>query len=446
MEAAGDFMKRQALLVIGFTTLVLAFQNCNKGGFELASVSGGAGGAGASASTHSETEESPGNDVLFKLEPALAIRGMGCIQCHAKIESNIVTDFGFKGDGKGKDYFFSQAPEAKWWNSGGIYGDHGNNFNTMDFPTAQSAIVPKAPLPAALATSTGTASLGAYIRSQFAKAASAGTKATQVYEKTSVYIGAPAASDLAAAFSLGANERMKYVKNLPDSVELSGLQDHGTFFQNSSVLSCDGDVVIRGPLLLQNVQVSTKNGCRLYVIGSVFSYGTITYTNSEVNRNLQITSTKSINLGLGAVKIGASYCESNSNYALYPNDASYVAGSSLITRFRDMWTVPSYFIRQSSDPKAFGSSVVAEFQAVEAGVGTLYDASCRGEGRTIGFERIVLNAPVINSRYQGDVSGTIIAEHAVMSLGNFKFKFDPVFIRVPLFPKISKKLYLDVVD
>jgi len=440
-------MNRQALLVIGFATLVLCFQNCNKGGFELLSSSGSdPGAAGASAAPRSETEESPGNDVLLKLEPALAIRGMGCIQCHAKIESNIVTDFGFKGDGKGKDYFFGQAPEAKWWNSGGIYGDHGNNFYTMDFPTAQSAFVPKAALPATLATSAGASTLGAYIRNQFAKAASAGTKATQVYEKTSVYIGAPVESDLTAAFGLDMNERIKYSKNLPDSVELAGLQDRGTFFQNSSVLSCDGDVVLRGPVLFQNLQVNTKNGCRLYVIGSVFTYGTITYTNSELNRNLQITSTKSINLGLGAVKIGSSYCESNSNYALYPNDPSFSAGSSLVTRLRDMWTVPGYFLRQNTDPKAFGSSVITEFQAIEAGVGTLYDASCRGEGRTIGFERIVLNAPVINSRYQGDISGTIIAEHAVMSLGTFKFKFDPVFIRVPLFPKISKKLYLDVVD
>ena len=126
-------MKQRGLLFVGIAVLALCFQNCQRGGFET----GSSEGESASAASHLDT---PGNDVLFRLEPALAIRGMGCIQCHAKVESNILTDFGFNGDGKGHDYFFSQAPVLKWWNSGGIYGDHANNFNTMNFPTAQSAV------------------------------------------------------------------------------------------------------------------------------------------------------------------------------------------------------------------------------------------------------------------------------------------------------------------
>jgi hypothetical protein len=182
------------------------------------------------------------------------------------------------------------------------------------------------------------------------------------------------------------------------------------------------------------------------VIGSVFIYGPITFTNANINRNIQITSTKAIAMGLGSVKPGATYCEPNSNYAVYPNDPSYAKGSSLQTRFVDMWTNPSYFLRQNGDSKAFGNSVMAEAALIEAAVGPLYDAACRGEGRSVGYERIVLNAPVIHSRYQGNVSGTIIAEYAVMSLGEFKFKFDPVFLHEPLFPRLSKKIYLDVVD
>ncbi|WP_413290851.1 hypothetical protein [Bdellovibrio sp. HCB337] len=435
---------KKLMVGFGIAILVVSFQNCQRSGFNVtdASSNNGSGNASADASG----VETPGNDVLFKLEPALAIRGMGCIQCHAKVESNILTDFGYQGNGAGKDYFFSQAPEQKWWNSGGIYGDHGNNFNTMEFPNPQSAIVPKAALPSNLVSATGQATLGNYIRSQFAKSTFAGTKATQVYEKSRVYIGAPTEGDLIAAFALAPNERMKYIKDKPDSVEIAGLQDRGTFFQNSSVLNCDGDVVIRGPLLLQNLQVNTRNGCRLHVIGSVFTYGTITYTSSDDNRNLQITSTKSIAMGLGATNVGVTSCDPTSQYTTEVNSPSFAAGSSLLTRYRDMWTVPSFYVRQSTDPLAFGKSVVAEAQLIEAATGTLYDASCRGEGRSISFERLVLNAPIVHSRYQGNVSGTIIAEFALMSLGVFKFKFDPVFIRVQLFPRLSKKIYLDVVD
>jgi hypothetical protein len=40
---------------------------------------------------------------IQSLKPALAIRGMGCIQCHAKVDSNIITDFGY-----GSAYYFNK--------------------------------------------------------------------------------------------------------------------------------------------------------------------------------------------------------------------------------------------------------------------------------------------------------------------------------------------------
>lgn len=427
--------------------LVLLFQNCSKTGFSIDDVTG-AGGMSASAAS---TDNALGNDVVLRLEPALAIRGMGCVQCHANVDSSIVTDFGYKGDGKGRDYFFSLPTQTvgantTTWNSGGIYGDHGNNFNTMTIPADKSVFVPKAVAPAAVTTATAAKTLAEYIRGQFAKSTDAGTKAANVYEKSSIYIGAPTEADLANAFGgFAANERQKYFRD-PVGSPLAGLQDRGNFFQNNSVVTCDGDLLLRGPLLLQNLQLNTSTGCRIHVIGSVFIYGPISFTNANANRNIQITSTKAIAMGLGNVKPGATFCEPNSNWAVYPTDPSWAKASSMISRFTDIWTDPSFMLRQSGDPKAFGNSVLAEAAIIEAAVGTLYDAACRGEGRNVSFERIVLNAPVVHSRYQGNVSGTIIAEFAVMALGDFKFKFDPVFLHEPLFPRLSKKIYLDVVD
>jgi len=75
---------------------------------------------------------------------------------------------------------------------------------------------------------------------------------------------------------------------------------------------------------------------------------------------------------------------------------------------------------------------------------TFQDASCRLEGRNIGFDRLLLNAPQVQSRYRGNFSGVIIAEFAMMSLGQFVYAFDDVFSQVPILPKLKASDYLDV--
>ncbi|WP_413577561.1 hypothetical protein ACLVWU_04135 [Bdellovibrio sp. HCB290] len=374
-----------------------------------------------------------------QFKPALAIRGMGCIQCHAQVASNIVTDFGFSSS-----YFMAQgSPSNITWTSGSVYGDHGNNFYTVAIPADKSIIVPQAPLPTAIATQSGTSTLAAYLKSQLAKSIYATSKGAQVQEKKSVYIGAPTDANISTAFQLTSTERMKYFKDSDAAVALSGLKDEGTFFQNSGTLNCEGDLAVRGPLLLENLTINSKTGCRLYVMGSVFIYGAITYSNNDTTRNLQITSSKSISLGLGTVKKNGNYCNTTDNYALNPTG---YGTSSLVNRYSSFWTVPGNFIRASSNPKAFGDTILAEAALIEAKKGVLYDAGCRTEGRSVSFERILLNAPLIHSRYEGNVSGTVIAEVSIMSLNKFKFTYDEVFNTVPVFPFLDRSVYLDIVE
>lgn len=375
-------------------------------------------------------------NALHALEPALAVRGMGCIQCHAQVASNIITDFGYKDA-----YYFGQTPDSSWWKSGGIYGDHGNNFKTMALPADKSVVVPKAELPPIVAAAQGLSTLGDYLRSQLSQSETASTRGAKVLEKSSVFIGAPREADITAAFKLADGERAKYFKNSDHSTDLSGLLDQGRFFQNKGVLNCEGDLAIRGPLLLDNLELNSKTGCRLYVIGSVFMYGPITYVNNDADSNLQITSTRSISMGLGsAVKDGV-LCEPTGHYK---SATSGYGLNSLTNRHATFWTVPGNHVRQNGDPKAFGASVVAEADVIAAKAGPLYDASCRNEGRNVSFEKILLNAPVVHSRYEGNISGTIIAEFSLMSLGKFKFSFDQVFTKVPVLPFIDQGLYLEV--
>ncbi len=377
-------------------------------------------------------------NAIRSLEPALAVRGMGCIQCHAQVASNIVTDFGYKNS-----YYFGQAPSPSWWNMGSVYGDHANNFNTINIPSDKAVIVPKANLPANIASALKLSTLADYVKSQFSQSSMPTTRAAKVIEKKSIYIGAPADADIISAFKLVPSDRYKYFKNSDGAVELSGLKDQTNFFQNDGVLSCEGDLAIQGPLLLDNLQLNSKTGCRLYVIGSVFIFGNITYTGNDDTRNLEITSTKSISMGLGSALKNGAFCEPTGRYA---TETSKYGTSSLANRYSTFWSTSGNYVRQSADPVAFGKSILAEAALIEAKVGTLYDASCRVEGRNVSFERILLNAPIVQSRYEGNISGTIIAEFSIMSLGMFKFSFDPVLSKVPIFPFLDPKLYLDVQD
>jgi hypothetical protein len=367
-------------------------------------------------------------------EPALAIRGMGCIQCHANIKSNIITDFGF-----GNDYYFGS--KGLNWQSGAVYGDHAQNFGSMTIPADKTVVVPKAALPAQVATATGQATIAKYVENLFSKSTIASTRSVAVSEKNTVYIGAPTDSDIETATRLTPAQRSKYYKNSFNSVELSGLIDQGTFFEASGRLNCDGDLVVRGPLYLENLEISTNTGCRLYVIGSVFIYGPIEYL-SDNNNNLQITSSKSISMGLGTViNAAGENCDPSGRYA---TDTAHNGTSSLVNRYSTFWTVPGNYVRQSASPKAYGDSIIAEAKLIEAKKGPLYDATCRSEGRMVSYEHLLLNAPIVHSRYEGDFKGTVIAEFSIMSLGMFKFEFDPVFKTVPVWPFLDSSLYLHV--
>ncbi|MBK7960183.1 MAG: hypothetical protein IPK04_02535 [Bdellovibrionales bacterium] len=375
---------------------------------------------------------------LQLIKPALAIRGMGCIQCHARVKSNIITDFGY-----GSPFYFNENMGGSWWKSGGLYGDHANAFSTMKLSPTVNVIVPSAPLPSRIAGLTGTSILARYIQSRFAVADDPDTKNVLVKEKSKVYIGAPSDSDVVRDFSLSSGTRLAYFKNSETALPLSGLSDKNTYFKNEGVLNCEGDVALRGPAYFVNLQVNSATGCRIYVIGSVFIFGQISQTNASETRNLQITSTRSINMGLGAMKKNNAFCDPNSSYA---TDTANFGTSSLTNRYYSFWTVPSQVVRGELNPSAFGASVLAEATAIESKEGVLLDASCRPEGRNVSFDRILLNAPSVQSRYEGDIIGTIIAEYSIMSLGKFKFQYDEVFDKVPILPFFDNKIYLDIED
>jgi hypothetical protein len=394
---------------------------------------------------------------LHDLEPALAVRGVTCISCHAKVSSNIITDFGY-----GDSYYFGITQSSPTWPSYSPYGGTDQlELRTMEMTKPNlSIIVPKAPLHSQVsAQRPQRASLADYVKQELLLAKPSvydnffdpqnqkflHTRNTSVLAKSFVYIGAPTEEDIQKKFQLTSRERFKYFpENLSFSASLTNFVDKGSYFTIKDSFSCNGDLAIRGPLLIENLSLNTLEGCRLYVIGSVFIFGPIQYLGSSTKRNLQISSSRSINLGLGKINSSNEHCSSDYNQ----NHLELLNYSSLKTRYTVTGrTLDHNYLRQSLSPLEFGTRVESEARTIESGEKiTFMDAACRPERRAVSFERLLLNAPAVHSRYQGSYSGSIIAEIAVGSLEKFVFSFDPVFSSVPILPFLDSKTYLEIRD
>ena len=400
---------------------------------------------------------------LHQFAPALAVRGTGCVTCHANVQSNFVTDFGYRGNGQGRDYYFgNSSPTGLSWNSGNIYGDHGSgsknadgtmapsSWQTMAMASTQKVFVQRALVPSGPATMWGISTLAQYVQAMLSSSPNISSRSVTVEERE-IFIGAPTQGRLREAFkSSDLSPHLQFYKEASDSANLSGLSLRaGTnYFQNNGDMVCEGDLFIEGSLRLQNLNLRSRTGCRLYVTGSVLVSGPIAYLSTESDlRNLQITSSKAILMGLGSLIGSNGLCETTAGQWYFdrwadPNisaaDKQTKFSSTLLLRMRYVWTTPSYETRSPLSVTDTHESVIADINQMSAVV----DASCESTGRKVTFERILLNAPIIQSRYNGDVLGTVIAEYAVMSLGAFKFKYDPVFSKVPVLPFLQQKDYL----
>ncbi len=410
---------------------------------------------------------------VASMRPALAMRGMGCITCHANIHSNVITDFGYGGDGNGTNYFFgvdsagnppTGIPGAL---NGSIYGDHGGtSFGSATILNSSSSNVPGAvyvPRTSAIPVSQIPQTLAGYLTAAFNGYAIKPT----IIEQSSVYIGAPSVQTLqnAAIQKTGsqvATGAWKYIKHSASSPELSGLVygDYNGYVRNAanSELVCEGDLIVNAPLFLDKLSIrTTDSGCRIYATRSVFIQGTINYLGSSPNRNLQISSSRAIMLGLGKVPQPIYMYHKTASFAgeIEPND-------TLAFRVLTFWTRNGYFTREPGSISQKLAAIHEDSATINLPGATpkMWDAAApngvlasdnnqinypiENQNRNVSFERLLLNAPHIESRYTGNVKGVVISEIGLFALGEFKFEFDPVFSVTPILPLLQEKDYLQV--
>jgi len=381
------------------------------------------------------------NATITEYEPAVALRASGCLTCHAKIASNYITDFGY-----GSSYFFAH-PASKndvGLFNGHIYGDFVADPGKTSWLTAEfekEIIVPDASVDFDLAKAAGNTltnqssyqealkagSLAEYLRALESKK----DKPAPVIEKKKIFIGAPDTATLEARFNIPFDDDVdfKYMKNEPTSPEVKGidLSENGKYYTNAEEIICDGDLFVRGILFLNRAIITTHAGCRIYTTGPVFLQKEITFENShnpDDKSNLQLVSSEAIFLGVGREK----------------RDTTPKTDPMALR-----------LLRTPARPSIFTRATYGRHMAPQEFTQALYDKSAlvpledsSYHDDMIGFSRLLLNAPVINSRYKGKFKGLVIAEYALFWPGQTHIEFDPVFKEVPILPVLKDTDYLRI--
>lgn len=392
----------------------------------------------------------------LNFQPALAVRGASCLLCHANIQGDLVSDFGYKtATDTGPDLFASTTIADPTQPNSGLTAFGPDYFGTN--PALSSAIlngkliVPKTDLTKLdstvkrywwpnnpLTQTPAITTLAGWLKST---SLPTNTGFLGLSETSSVLIGSPAAPDIISAGALTTQSPQNFFPNTVSDPAISGLThvQTGTFnyYTNSTTapLLCEGDLFIDGVVWLNNLNLQTTYGCRIYATHSVFINGPITYQKVQALSNLQITSASGVFMGFGYCVDCDSYAGNNSLNGRWGS----ITGLGAVPAFRNSSTsalMTSTLADYALITKSPTTTPVAPYLTNLAAQNvTMYDASnsfINQAGTT--YSRLLLNAPIVMSRYTGDFQGLVIAEFAMWRLGNFTFTFDPVFTGVALLP------------
>jgi hypothetical protein len=272
-----------------------------------------------------------------------------------------------------------------------------------------------------------------------------------VGELSSVYIGAPTPERIAAlraeakiVAATNTRPEFVYVKESKTSPDLAKIDIVGDTAYARDGFVCDGDLFVDRKLVLEDMTLITNQGCRIYSPEPVFIQGRVQYESNKPYANLQISSARAIMIGIGKDTCGTT-------------DAEKFDQNSLRRRTREWWT-PSMFTRGDlpADGAKSGPEVTEEKLYSDSQALALKDARCiekemRAAGKLgataeIDFERVLWNAPKVETRFKGNISGVIIAEIALLAISNVKYNFNDVFTYVPVLPMLSPSDYLMVID
>ena len=409
-------IKNASKLILVMTTLGLIMVSCSNSDFagstqnvadrdckknpKLCDKSGG----GGSTSVDGDTSQ---RDVQ-KNEAVLAVRDLSCAFCHAQISSNVISDFAITTEEASAEQTFRKIMYQV-------------NHEPKGHPTiVGDFIVPRGDISMLERTSDCVFSSEASAQANIKQKRSLidylvkcvqpsfvwGSSSQKFITKDNVTIN-PVSSAQDIIGIVGASKLSGSGMALVGNSNLLGISGSKTSgFTAASSVTCEGAVVLDGPVVLKDTTINTERGCRIYSTASIFVFGNTRVTTTSDPANLQLMSPLFVGFDISSGNIeGRLKHENNAKLKLSRGSTADVA-----------------------------SLIVAD--ATKLGI-TGY-----GGNSNISYARVAAAAPVVYSRHNGSFSGAIIAEHFIGKIGALSFTFDPIFKAgtTSVFPEIKRAL------
>ena len=182
--------------------------------------------------------------------------------------------------------------------------------------------------------------------------------------------------------------------------------------------TCEGALLIDAPVYFDNVNLRTAKGCRIYATASIFIKGKLEVVNTGSSESSKDVAALML---MSPTFIGF-----------------HISVSDIDGRLKHGFNLKKTF--RAGTPATIAGKISAD--AAKAGFPEFTDVEKVGTAAAIDYRRIVATAPVVYSRTKGQFSGAIVAEHFMGKVGSLSFMFDPVLERAPFYPE----LILDVRD
>jgi hypothetical protein len=397
----------------------------------------------------------------------LAVRGGSCLMCHAVVHGDLITDFGF-----GQSYFMTRRKYSMNgdWNNGSITG----NVIVPKILVTRDGLGRPVPTPQ---------SIKDFLAQVIPLTASADLNIPgirgSIVERSEIFIGAPN-EDVIMNLTRRSDAKLVFedwdvsIFKVGDLAQISGLvskqsQTGADYFTNGpDGIKCTGDIIILGPVLLNEANISTDStdGCRLYVQKSVFVKGAITYNGSTGETpNLQISSARTIMMGIKGAKTrledsadgfagirqaSSVDAEKTFNQKIYDDRDTMIEGLEEAGPWRACMSPGSSRYIGSFDT----GTPTEHWEYLDNKNHEVATYDCSGDDwtlrvsaalkssttRTVNYTGLYLNAPKVHSRYLGVFKGVVVAEDAIFALQEFEFQNDTTFNHVPVLPLLQGRV------
>ncbi|MFP5519171.1 MAG: hypothetical protein ACLGGX_04665 [Bdellovibrionia bacterium] len=451
-------LARAIVSLLAASMLVVTFQNCAGGGFDTYNaINGKVDGASSGDPNNPDSGKDPDDAIpidasvysaISAFKPALAIRGVSCIFCHAEVNSNIISDFGYSSTPAHNFFMNGNDPRSTNHYGDRKHGGEASSLQTLKTTGKETFTVPRAQFNGSQASQLGNNLLHEYVNRMLASSTYPSSRTTKVEARDVVNISSISETRMRQAFGADETTPLKFHPSKDGHQFAEGLDydfNNRFFSVSNKILVCNGDLYVDGVLHLNHATIATKSGCRIHATRTIFVNGPLKIQQADPadsKHNVQLMSSTAVLMGMGSLFRNSKLCDTG--WYVNNKDGSGNHYNNTL-KFRINHFFQSGF--GISDSKHYSSEALRSRIITDIGklpTVNVFDASCEPTGRNVSFERLLINAPLVMNRFNGNFKGSIIAELSLMSLGQFKFSFDPVFTKVAPFPKFKSHEILDI--